>query len=338
MAGFPGFEGAGKELKQWVEQKKNEGVGGVGGAVLGGMVAGPLGAFLGAQIGTNVGKLVPTLEKAVKHMERGTDEAQEGREEPQQRRQRQPAEQLPEDRPPPQQPFSRTDEQATQPSSQAVRSRAVKVHAAAYERTDAMVVAITSRCNELEAHIVALYAKAEEALQAGDEAAARHFLASRAEVAKALEKAAQLRTEAEAERATKLRNLSARGGAVVSGPSLPTDVAGLGTSPQVGQSLGPGLPSAGGTFVDQLQMLKQSAVAKRNRLETEAAALYAQAEQALKDGNETQARDFLASWTEVQGKLREMSAGSAEDAAVAGPQPAGNDQPGFAAESQHPLL
>jgi len=206
-----GFGDAGKKVRDWLERKKAEGTGGVGGAVVGGVLGGPLGAFVGAQIGT---RLVPGMKDALNKLEEAVDELDEGsrsadskgQERGDAPRQPQPAAGQPRPQPereaPTPQPSATSQQPRVPPDQVAAAASAASAPDAAGaleprqapasrvatppRREDVLASELSSlkqgaklKLQQLEEEVAELYAKAEKALAAGDESAARAFLAKR---------------------------------------------------------------------------------------------------------------------------------------------------------------
>lgn len=190
--------GLGRNIQQWFQKKKVEGAGGVGGAVLGGMLLGPLGSLVGAQLGTRV---APVLNDVLKMLEG------EGAESADPADQADPADPADPSEPPeptasmPGRETGRASQasQASQVSqasqaSQAPRQAAsvVRPSLSKDEELRALKHGVQQKQQELELELVAsvqqLYEKAQQALRAGDEPAARALLETRAATQASLEK------------------------------------------------------------------------------------------------------------------------------------------------------
>lgn len=191
-----GLDKAKRKMKDWVDQKKAEGAGGVSGAVVGGMLGGPLGAFVGAQVGSRV---APSLDKAMKTLDDATKEESSAPSADAPGSQRTPEAEAsrPDARPvledaasaaasaepsaPPSAPAP-----AAQPDAPRAASAGSSTVAAPSQQEDlaselsSLRQGAALKRQRLEAEVSDLYAKAEKALASGDEEGARAFLASRA--------------------------------------------------------------------------------------------------------------------------------------------------------------
>jgi len=129
--------------------------------------------------------------------------------------------------------------------------------------------------------MASIYEQAAGKLKTGDDVAARALLQSRAELGEVLKKTLQLRADAESVREGRLRQLG--------GPDA------LASLPAAAAKLDP--------FASDLAALRSAADAKRLRLKSEVAELYASAEAAVQAGDEAAARKLLASWKDAKSKL-----------------------------------
>ncbi|CAK0860586.1 unnamed protein product [Prorocentrum cordatum] len=204
----------GKDIQGWFEKKKAQGTGGAGGAVVGGMLLGPLGAIVGANVGAKLGPAVTDLLRTFEGeggddqsggggggggSARAADEAVDKPRRPEARRaaaERKPAAPQPS-------VDSELEELvasrrtpgpvATMPEAPAPQAAAAAAaaEAPASEQVDllkALQQGALSKRRKLEAEVAELYAKAEGALVAGDEAAARSYLESKATAQRALDR------------------------------------------------------------------------------------------------------------------------------------------------------
>ncbi|CAK0860587.1 unnamed protein product [Prorocentrum cordatum] len=203
-----------KDIQGWFEKKKAQGTGGAGGAVVGGMLLGPLGAIVGANVGAKLGPAVTDLLRTFEGeggddqsggggggggSARAADEAVDKPRRPEARRaaaERKPAAPQPS-------VDSELEELvasrrtpgpvATMPEAPAPQAAAAAAaaEAPASEQVDllkALQQGALSKRRKLEAEVAELYAKAEGALVAGDEAAARSYLESKATAQRALDR------------------------------------------------------------------------------------------------------------------------------------------------------
>lgn len=312
--------GLGEGFNKWVQQKKAEGAGGAGGAVLGGMIAGPLGAFLGAQIGSRVGSMMPNLEEALEQMDKTTGDTDS---------------------------VAALDGAANEATSRGMQdglagqaelasARRAKAAQEAFDKASVILHAITNKCDVLKADIEGLYSEAQDALSAGDESKARSMLARRAEASALLEKTLLLQSEA-----IKLCTNHEQALRAVSPDGLPTNSSIVEecspcaapdlTRSSGGDRTGAANAQASSPVVDELASLKKNAEARRTsieaptvsadksasdlaalkqglhakvaNLEAEAVELYARAEDALRASDEARARDLLAARADVMARL-----------------------------------
>ncbi|CAJ1360875.1 unnamed protein product [Effrenium voratum] len=164
-------------VEKWFDKKKNEATAGVGGAVVGGMLGGPLGAMVGAQVASKMG---PVLNSALDSLEDEEPAEAEQATTPEKKEEAPKPEvtkpSSESSRPKAAAPKARSAPEAARSAPEAPKRPAVP---SGQDELQRLQQGLKTKQRRLEEEVAELYAKAEQALQGGDEAAAREFLEAR---------------------------------------------------------------------------------------------------------------------------------------------------------------